>query len=267
VISHEEASELLGAYALHAVDSDEVTEVEEHLDTCPRCRAELDGLREVAGALGTSVEEPPEGLWSGIVSRLPARQEGEEQVPPMPRLEGQEQSPFRAPAPTSPSVPASRRKPRRGAVATVGAFAVAAAAVAVVLGIGLVQADHKVSNLQQAAGHQVSGAAAAALQSPGHQVIHLESTTHRQLAEFVLVPDGRGFLVSSRLPALQSGSTYQLWGLVGNQPISLGLLGPAPRNSTFTMAGSVQPMQLSITAEPAGGSVTPTGSIVATGTV
>ena len=57
MISHEEASELLGAYALHAVDGDEVTEVEEHLDTCPRCRAELDGLREVAGALGTSVEE------------------------------------------------------------------------------------------------------------------------------------------------------------------------------------------------------------------
>jgi anti-sigma-K factor RskA len=33
------------------------------------------------------------------------------------------------------------------------------------------------------------------------------------------------------------------------------------------MAGSVQPMRLSITAEPAGGSVAPTGSIVATGTV
>ena len=226
-------------------------------------------MREVAGALGTSVEEPPEGLWSGIVSRLPARQEGDEQVPPMPHLDSREPSPFRAPAPApaSPSASAPRRKPRRGAVATVGAFAVAAAAVAVVLGIGLVQADHKVSNLQQAAGHQVSSAVAVALQSPGHQVIHLESTTHRQLAEFVVVPDGRGFLVSSRLPALRSGSTYQLWGLVGNQAISLGLLGPAPRNATFTMAGSAQPMQLSITAEPAGGSVTPTGSIVATGTV
>ncbi len=269
MISHEEASELLGAYALHAVDGDEVTEVEEHLDTCPRCRAELDGLREVAGALGTSVEEPPEGLWSGIVSRLPTRQEGDgagaaDAAPGQARSRRPSAPP---PAPASASAPAPRRKPRRSAVATVGAFAVAAAAVAVVLGIGLVQADHKVSNLQQAAGHQVSGVVATALQSPGHQVIHLESTTHRQLAEFVVVPDGRGFLVSSRLPALRSGSTYQLWGIVGNQPISLGLLGPAPRNATFTMAGSVQPMQLSITAEPAGGSVAPTGSIVATGTV
>jgi len=261
VISHEEASELLGAYALHAVDVDEVTEVEEHLDTCPRCRAELDGLHEVAAALGNSVEEPPEGLWSGIVSRLPERQDGTEQVPPMPRLGGPEPSPFRAPA------AAPRPKRSRGAVATIGAFAIAAAAVAVVLGIGLVQANHKVSNLQQAAGHQVGATVAAALQSPGHQVIDLDSTTHRQLAEFVVVTDGRGFLVSSHLPRLHSGRTYQLWGIVGNQAISLGLLGAAPNEAAFTMAGSVQPMRLSITSEPAGGSVVPTTSIIATGTV
>src|ERR1700683_4084719 len=132
VISHEEASELLGAYALHAVDADEVTAVEEHLDTCPRCRAELDGLREVAGALGTSVEEPPDGLWSGIVSRLPERHESTEQVPPMPQLGAPEPSPFRVPATTS------RRTRSRATVATIAALAVAAAAVAVVLGIGLV---------------------------------------------------------------------------------------------------------------------------------
>jgi anti-sigma factor RsiW len=260
-MSHEEASELLGAYALDSVDADEVIQVEEHLDTCPRCRAELDELREVAGALGNSVAEPPEALWSGIVSRLPERQEGEERVPPMPRLSGQDASPFRAPT------PATRRTASRGVIATVGAFAVAAAAVAVVLGIGLVQADHKVSHLQQAAGHQAGAAVAAALELPGHQVIDLESATNRRLAEFVVVPDGRGFLVSSHLPRLTSGHTYQLWGIVGTQPISLGLLGASPHQATFTMAGSVQPMQLSITAEPAGGSVTPTGSILATGTV
>jgi anti-sigma-K factor RskA len=261
VISHEEASELLGAYALHAVDVDEVTEVEEHLDTCPRCRAELDGLREVAGALGNLVEEPPDGLWSGIVSRLPERHEGTAQVPPMPRLGASEPSPFRAPAATP------RRTRSRGVGATVATFAVAAAAVAIVLGIGLVQANHKVSNLQQAAGHQLNATVAAALEAPGHHVVELDSTTHRQLAEFVVVPDGRGFLVSSRLPKLHSGSTYQLWGIVGNQAISLGLLGASPAQASFTMAGSVQPKQLSITAEPAGGSVVPTTSVVATGTV
>ena len=51
----------------------------------PRCRAELDGLREVAAAIGNTVEPLPEGLWSNIASRLPERPDDDES-PPMPRL-------------------------------------------------------------------------------------------------------------------------------------------------------------------------------------
>ena len=262
-MSHEEASELLGAYALDAVDADEVIQVEEHLDTCPRCRAELDELREVAGALGNSVAEPPEALWSGIVSRLPERQEGEEPVPPMPRLSGQE----RFALPRADAGDATHGESRCSSPPW-AAFAVAAAAVAVVLGIGLVQADHKVSHLQQAAGHQAGAAVAAALELPGHQVIDLESR-HEPPAGRVRRGARRAGLPGLLAPAqaLRRGTRTSCGGSSGTQPISLGLLGASPHQATFTMAGSVQPMQLSITAEPAGGSVTPTGSIVATGTV
>jgi anti-sigma-K factor RskA len=69
------------------------------------------------------------------------------------------------------------------------------------------------------------------------------------------------------LPALDDGRTYQLWAIEGNQPISLGLLGSKPGRAAFTMAGSTRPSHLSITAEPVGGSVFPTGPILATGTV
>ena len=82
-----------------------------------------------------------------------------------------------------------------------------------------------------------------------------------------MVPSGRGYLVSSKLPSLGDGRTYQLWAIVGKQPISLGLLGATPHQAAFTMAGSTRPSRLAITAEPAGGSVAPTGPIVATGTV
>ncbi len=256
-MSHEEASDLLGAYALDAVDGEEFVELEQHLSGCPRCRAELDSMREVASALGNTVETPPEGVWSGIASRLPER-DGEAEAPPMPPLEAEGRAPFRTVA--------TARRPRRGAVATVIGFAVAAAAVAAVLGIGLVRADDKVSNLQSAAAHPPS-AVTLALAAPGHRMVELASSTGVTLADFVVLPDGRGYLVSSRLPALGAGHTYQLWGIVGLRPISLGLLGPAPRQATFTMAGSVQPSRLSITAEPAGGAVAPTGAIVATGTV
>jgi anti-sigma-K factor RskA len=254
-MSHDEASDLLGAYALDAVDGDEFAELEEHLDTCPRCRAELDGLREVAAAMGNSVEPVPEGLWSQIALRLPDRQE-EDEAPPMPRLEPGVRSPFRAAS-------AARRRPRRTVVNTIGAIAVAAAAAAVVLGIGLVRADNKVSNLQSA-----SPAVTAALQAPGHQLIALDSSSSKtEQAKVVVLPSGQGYLVSSSLPALDKGRTYQLWAIEGDQPISLGLLGGAPGRAAFTMAGSTRPSHLSITAEPAGGSVFPTGPIIATGTV
>ncbi len=254
-MSHEEASVLLGAYALDAVDGDEFTELEEHLETCPRCRAELDRLREVAAAMGNSVEPVPEGLWSRIALRLPEGREDEE-PPPMPRLTSEARSPFRASAD-------GRARRHRTMVATVGAVAVAAAAAAAVLGIGLVRADDKVSNLQA-----TPSAVSAALRTPGHRLVELDSSSSQaELAQVVVVPSGQGYLVSSKLPTLGDDRTYQLWAIEGNQAISLGLLGGSPRRAAFTMAGSTRPSHLSITAEPKGGSVFPTGPIIATGAV
>jgi anti-sigma-K factor RskA len=254
-MSHDEASDLLGAYALDAVDGDEFAELEEHLETCPRCRAELDSLREVAAAMGNSVEPLPDGLWSQIALRLPDRREDEE-PPPMPQLAHEGRAPFRAPA-------AGPTRRRRVMVSTIGAIAVAAASVAVVLGIGLVRADNKVSNLQA-----TSPAVTAALRAPGHHLVELESSSSKnEHAQVVVLPSGQGYLVSSTLPALDKGRTYQLWAIEGKQPISLGLLGASPVHAAFSMAGSTRPSHLSITAEPAGGSVFPTGPIIATGAV
>ncbi len=177
----------------------------------------------------------------------------------MPLLTPAARSPFRAPAD-------ARRRRQRNTVSTIGAIAVAAAAVAVVLGIGLVRADSKVSNLQSAQARP-SAAVTAALHAPGHQLVTLDTSTHTQVAQVVVVPSGQGYLVSSKLPPLGDGRTYQLWAIEGNQPISLGLLGGSPHQAAFTMAGSTRPSHLSITAEPAGGSVLPTSPILATGTV
>ena len=84
MMSHEEAAELLAVFALDAVEPDEHELIEAHLAECPRCRAELDAHREVAAALGNSVEPLPEGLWSSIASALPPRRD--EEPPPMPTL-------------------------------------------------------------------------------------------------------------------------------------------------------------------------------------
>ena len=270
MISHEQAVELLGAYALDAVDGDELIDLEEHLATCPRCQSELDTLREVAGAMGNSVEPPPEGLWASIVSRLPDDLRGEE-PPPMPSLEAEPRSPFRAPS-------SGRTRRARSVVVLLGALAVAAVAVAVVFGIDLIHSQDNVSRLRadvsrlQADNSRLQAnaneaAVAVALRTPGHSMVTLESSSGEQLAQFVIIPGGHGYLVSSRLPGLSTGKTYQLWGIVGGTPISLGLLGASPRNAAFTIAGAPRAAKLAVTAEPSGGTVAPTGSIVASGTV
>jgi anti-sigma factor RsiW len=262
MISHERASELLGAYALDAVDGDELSEVEGHLATCPRCQSELDGLREVAAAMGNSTEVLPDGLWSSIAEQLDHGRL--EEPPPMPRLIPSSPAPFRAP-------PSGRTRRARSAVLVLGVVAVAASAVAVVLGIDLVHSQRNVTNLQQAAAHRPATAprspAEVALHTPGHRVVTLENAASDALAEFVIVPAGRGYLVSSNLPALGSGQTYQLWGIVGSTSISLGLLGASPHGSTFTITGATWASKLALTAEPNGGTVAPTGGIVASGPI
>ena len=260
-MSHPEADELLSAYALDAVDGAERADLEAHLASCPRCRAELDELREVAAAVGTTVERPPEGLWTQIAGSLGEGRDHSGPTP-MPRLSQPAADLHRAAdAPASPGAPhRARRTP-----VLLGALAVAAAVVALVLGLSLAHADDRISGLQSATG--APGSVAAALTAPGHRVVALRTTSATQVARVILLPDGRGYVDASGLPSLGADRTYQLWGIVGKTPISLGLLGAAPRQAAFTMAGARRASTFGITVEPAGGSVAPTLPIVASGTV
>jgi anti-sigma-K factor RskA len=263
VIAHEEANGLLATFSLDAVERAEHEQVERHLSECPRCRAELDAHRDVAAAMGNSVEPLPEGLWSMISSRLPARHDQE--LPPMPTLRHEELAP--AGVETPPSNELSFRRPSRRRTAVVGSVAAAAAVVATILGVNLVSADNQVAHLQGALSETGHTAVTAALQTPGHRVVNLESAQHHQLAQFVVLLDGQGYLVHSALPTLSSKDTYQLWAVVSGQPISLGLIGRHPNQVTFTLAGARRPATLGLTVEPEGGSVVPTSTMLASGTV
>lgn len=53
-----ELHELTAGYALDALDPDERSRYEEHLASCERCRAELQGFWQVAGALGRAAGGP-----------------------------------------------------------------------------------------------------------------------------------------------------------------------------------------------------------------
>ncbi len=74
-----EIEELIGAYALDAVDDDERNAVEQHLAVCARCRAELVEHREVAALLAYEGAPAPSDVWDRIVVTL-------EEPPPAMRL-------------------------------------------------------------------------------------------------------------------------------------------------------------------------------------
>ena len=226
--SHEEIQDLLGVYALNALDPDEQQIVEQHLAGCPRCRQEVRGHREVATLLGSSGGLAPDGLWDRISSRL------EETAPPM-RLslpEGQ-----------GNVIPlASRRRERtsRFVLAAVGA---AAAVVIGVLGAQVVRQDHRIEDLESAIdGSSITDASIADLSSSDGSVS----------AEAVLLSNGTGYLLAEDLPGLTPDQTYQLWGVTDAGVISLGLLGAEPGRVVPFQAGD-HVSGLAVTEEVAGG--------------
>ena len=68
-----ELDELLGAYAVHALEPDEAARLESYLASEPVARAELDRLRDAAAALGAGLEieeDPPLLPWARLRAEL-----------------------------------------------------------------------------------------------------------------------------------------------------------------------------------------------------
>jgi anti-sigma factor RsiW len=252
-LSHEDIVELLGAYALDAVDGDEEAAVTAHLAECARCRAEVAEYREVAATVaGASGDDPvPTGQWDRIAARL-------ERTRPAPT--GAVEPLAVGPAPTAD--PRGRHRVR-WALAAVGAVA---AALVVVLAVQVGRLDHRVEQLQRPPPSlAVTRATQAALREPGTRTVTLTDAAHRAVAEVVVAPSGASYFLNRRLPALAGGRTYQLWGFVGPTPISLGLLGGHPTDVAFAFDQAAPVHLLAVTAEGRGGAVSPTSAPVASG--
>jgi anti-sigma-K factor RskA len=258
MMSHDEAYELLAAVALHAVDPEVAAEVEAHVATCPRCQVEFDSFNAVASALGNSVEPLPEGLWTNISSQLWTTSGEKADLPPL--LVG-------APGEKVVSITTARASRATMVRSSIAAACIAAAASIVVLAISLVGANNHVTNLQTALHSANQTVVQKALLAPGHQVVNLTSTTKKPLAEFVMLPNGTGYLVKATMPTLAANQTYQLWAIVHGAPVSIGIMGAKPGHVIFTMDSSPAPTALAVSVENAGGATRPTMPLVATGAV
>lgn len=239
---HADVEELIGAYALDAVQPDEREAVERHLQECPRCRAEVAEHRETAAFLAHTGAHAPAGVWDRIAGAL-------EETPPAMRL----------PATVLPM------RPRRsvGVRVVVAVGAVAAAAV-VALGVVVVDQGRRIDDLR-AEGEQVALAEQAlrAFTDPRAEQVLLSAPDGGAATTVAVLPDGTGFLVHDDLPALPPDATYQLWALVDDDEVSAAVLGPDPGISEFRVDGRFD--GFAVTRERAGGSEEPTSAPVVVG--
>lgn len=236
---HAEVAELLGVFALNAVDADERNLVEAHLAECPKCRAEVADHVLVATTLGNQGGDAPDGVWDRIIGEL-------DQAPPPMRLELPAGAPARV-------ISLAERRRNRLRTAVAGAAVAASVAMIAALGVQVVRQDDRIAELQTAMrGEAIQDAATAALADPAAQRVHLASADGTPVVTAVLLPTGSGYLLTDGLPALDPGRTYQLWGQTSTGLVSLGVLGAEP-NEIVAFEAQDPVAALAITDEESGG--------------
>lgn len=253
--------ELIPAYAMGALDGDELRELEDHLATgCPVCREQL-------------------VLWQGDLEELAAS------VPPV------------APSPETRSrilrlagtgEPDARRSPllRRLALpaAALLALAVWGGVRQARLGEELEHLRAERSRLESQvaaldrelllarADSQRMAATLAILSTPGAQMVRLAGLgpAPGAVGETFLDPrHGRAVFWAFHLPAPGPGTTYQLWWIGDGKPVSAGTFDLDSRGIGRVEIPRVDRPEESrvwaVTVEPAGGVPQPTGAMVLKG--
>ncbi len=226
-----EMDELLGAYALDAVDDDEREQIEQYLEQNPRARAEVTEHREVAAMMSLVGGQAPDGLWDRIADEITTDAAGERAVPQL-RL-----------------MPVDEKPKRRWWPVALGS--VAAAAIAV-LGLTVVHQGQRIDDLEASTtADAVVVGAAHAMTDPNARLTTLTTDDGTTMADVVVQPDGQGYLLPRTMPTLASDRTYQMWGVIGPEVISLGVLGNEPTVSAFHADPDVE--SILITDEVRGG--------------
>lgn len=230
--------EKLSAYALGALDADEVPALEAHLQTCDSCRAELAEYRAISDSLliSLSPRPPSAALRKRLQAQLPSAQK--------------------------------KAQPRLA-----WSFTKLAAGGALLL--LLLMNLFSFVQLRQIQGQQVdllqqiktNQFALSMLAYPGTQAIPING---QELSGSVLIDRERNTvaLVMWHLPELSNGQTYQAWLIEpGGERVSAGVFRPE-EDTTYTTHPVYARQDLSnfvgvgVTVEPAGGSEQPTGQRV-----
>lgn len=194
-LSHGEIQELLGAYALGAVDERERPLIEAHLETCEWCRVELRDHRRVAEALRRHASR---------VSPLVSTEANG----------GQRTS----------------EKVARGGLARRREVVVAAAVLVVILAALFVQVQVRDGHLEAMTNRvELFERAQLATADPAAVVTTLRTPTDEPVLRVVSrATGGTSYAMNSALPPLTDGRTYQLWRVTNRGVTATVALGGRP---------------------------------------
>lgn len=229
----DELDELLASYALDAVEPDEARAIARYLQRDARAQAVVDADREIASLLVDGSAAAP---VAGLDRLLAAVAEAPEFAGPRDLVDGfgrptQREQPGPAPSLRSVETPIASQGTRSIALRA-GAALLAAAAVVVVALTAQVVRQHselreqreELAALDERLSSDMGMLATRATQDPANRLTVLTSEDEAMVATAVVGSDGHGYLLAEELPDLPAGRSYQLWGLIDDQAVSLGLL-------------------------------------------
>jgi len=235
-MTDDELGDLLGAYALDAVDDDERALVEDYLRSNPRAAAEVAEHREVATMLAFTGMDAPEDVWSRISAYIDAET-------PEPRGELAKVVALAPPELGARVEPGTAR--RRGPVQ---AWLIGAAAAAALLLAGAAV----LTTRDPGPTDHLADAYAQALSADDSTQTSLVAEGSDAVASGVITSTRNGYLDASGLPALADDMTYQLWGVIAEtgDVVSIGILGSDPGLEAFTVRSKVDALAITIESEP-----------------
>lgn len=298
-MTHEELQALAGAYALGALDGEELQAFREHLPACWECRQQVLEFEEVyaEGSLALPPVKPDPALKGKLLARISGQGPA---LPPAP-----------APAPTVGPAQAAARSGAASSDAGLPPW------VGLLL-LGLALSALACASLWLSARARAAGLEARlqALESQGDermalaaQVARLEGDwrqAHERLERLAIelqvwrrllrepearvealrgteaAPGAVGrvlwhgnqvALVAERLPQLPPGQVYALWALEGERKLLAGLFPHAAEGSTLVGLAALPAavpagvQAFALTPEPEGGGEAPTGQVVLLGQV
>jgi anti-sigma-K factor RskA len=254
--------ELLPAYSIGATDAAETQLVESLLAVCPEVTDDLQDFMQLSEAMAYIAPPipPPANLHDKLMVAVAQR-----------------------PAASAPKIaqpipqPASASTNVRWLTPAIARFALAAAAVLLVINVVLLARLLNLSGKQQEQDDQIAQLNSeinqqnqffADLATGRATTIELRGDTGDTLASVIWSPaSNQALLISNGLPSLEADRTYQLWLIRDNQPVSGGLFQVDATGRGTLIFESATPLNdydaLGITNEPMTGSEAPTTAPIA----